>query len=186
MALRASKGRNVPLAPLPPSPNNPLGVIWIKQKQTEWCWAACADMVLDFYQDPNVDQCHLANSASGAAGGTCCANPTSQTCNRPLSDAEISQLWTTHGIQRIPRASQVAFLEIQIEITAGRPVEVAWSRNVGDHLVIVHGWRVTSAGEEVYVNDPAKGGGEGWMSFLDLRTARGTGFWDSTWVGLKR
>jgi hypothetical protein len=143
-------------------------------------------MVLDFYKEPDVEQCQLADSASGVEGSMCCSNPTSEVCNRPLKDDEISMLWTTRGIQHIPISSKITFQKLRDEIEAGRPVEVAWERDIGDHLVIVHGWRVTSTGEQVYVNDPAQGGGEGWMSFSDLESPSSGGFWDSTWVGLRR
>lgn len=187
MALRVLKVKNIPLTLRPPSPSNPLGVPRIEQEQTEWCWAACADMVLEFYKDPAAKQCHLANSASPAAGDSCCGDPTSQVCNRPLSDTEVSQLWTDRQVRNTPLGHEIGFQDLKDEIDDGRPVEVGWSRGGnGNHLVIVHGWQVTSTGEQVYVNDPAKGQGEGWMSLSDLQTARQTGFWTSTWVGLTR
>lgn len=169
-----------------PPPVNPLGVPRFPQQQTQWCWAACAEMVLEFYSFPNVDQCDLANIAFPQAGGACCNNPSSSLCDKPLSDAEICRLWANKGIKYSYVNSFIPFTTLQSEINAGRPVEVAFTLSNGGHVVIVQGWSQTPMGPYLFVNDPAGGAGQGLVSYQHLLTAKGSGSWDATWTGLRK
>ena len=40
-------------------------------------------------------------------------------------------------------------------------------------------------GQYLFVNDPAKGAGQGLVSYDHLLTAKGSGRWDATWTGLR-
>ncbi|OGX85080.1 hypothetical protein BEN47_15290 [Hymenobacter lapidarius] len=160
-----------------------LNVPMIMQEQSNWCWAACADMLLYYYGNPGVTQCQLANWAFGQTA--CCQIPSSTICNQPLPDARISQLLTAYGLRSSYSTRAEGFGTLVLEIGAGRPVEVglAW-RSGGGHVVLVVDAIGLSGRQVVRVNDPAVGSGG--MNYSDLQTAYGQGVWDATWVGIQR
>jgi len=179
--LRTPQTRSIPITRLRAGKTIPVPMI--KQEQTQWCWAGCADMGLDYYGNAGIRQCDLANWAFGLSG--CCSTPSSSLCNQGLPDAKISQLWTAYGIQNSYTASSVPFATLQSENNANRPVEVAYSWNGGGgHVAIVRGWDQNATGPFLLVNDPAYGSGG--VYYSNLLTAYGLGVWDATWTGLRR
>lgn len=169
-----------------------LPVCQIPQQQTEQCWAACVDMVLDFLQEPNVRQCEIADNAPPITSG-CCNAPSSSLCNRPLSDDQISRLWEAYRIRPRYNAYPVPFDVIQEEIGKGRPVEVGIVFSVAGplggprgHVVLVRGWSQNADGQYVFVNDPASDMGYGQVLFSTLLNGYGGGKWESTWAMLTR
>src|SRR4051812_28367077 len=65
----------------------------IGQEQTNWCWAACMQMVLTKLGNA-VQQCSLADSAHGQRG--CCGAPSSRLCNKPVKASDIASEWRKH------------------------------------------------------------------------------------------
>lgn len=178
MPLRAS-GR--PLSPQPPTLGaKTLNVPWIKQEQTQWCWAACADMVLHYYGNATVRQCDLANWLFGLTA--CCQAPGTSLCNRPCQIADVCRVYNAWSIRCYSASGTVSFGALQFEIDNDRPVEsgIAWNGG-GGHVVIVRGWYDNS---RVYVNDPWYG--HGVISYNDLVTAYGLGTWFWTFSNLRR
>ena len=52
------------------------------QEQNFWCWAACAEMVMEHLSDTDtITQCVEANKQFGRED--CCSSPTSDSCDRP-------------------------------------------------------------------------------------------------------
>src|SRR5437660_1156600 len=120
MPLRAPSGKTI--VPLPP----PLGarvlsVPWIKQEQTQWCWAACAQMVLRYYANLTVQQCDLANWLFGLSD--CCAAPSSSLCNRPCQVSDVCRVYNAFGLRCYSSSGTITLGAVQLEIDQGYPVE---------------------------------------------------------------
>ena len=161
----------------------PLNVPMIKQEQRNWCWAACADMILHYYGNPGITQCQLANWAFGQS--SCCQIPSSTLCDNGIGDAKISQLFSVYGLRSSYTANYVAYGILDIEIGSRRPVEVGYTWNGGGgHVAVVIETTVISGRQVVSVNDP--GYGPGSVYYPDLLTAYGLGRWDATWTGIQR
>lgn len=158
-----------------------LGVPLIDQKQTNWCWAACADMVLAFRSNPGITQCQLANSALQLNGVQCC--PSNAVCNRGLKDKRITWLWNHCGIPAY-RSPGLNCNLLKYEIDNGRPVELgfAYSNNKG-HVVIVHGWRQEASGLFFLINNSA-GPKKQKILCTTLLALSQNGEWNATWRGL--
>ena len=149
----------------PPLGARTINVPQIPQQQTQWCWAACADMVLHYYGNTEVQQCDFANWLFGLSG--CCSSPSSELCNRPCRVADVSGVYSNWSIRGTPMNRTVSFSTLQSEINAGRPVEVAYQwRGGGGHVAIICGWDTNSTGPFVRVNDPAYGSGGVYYSEL--------------------
>jgi hypothetical protein len=176
-----------------------LGVPRRRQGQDNWCWAACVDMVLHFYDLPGVKQCEIVGRKIKRAD--CCDDPKSDEFSAPCAPKFMRGVWLAWGLaarSHLPRKGRLGWITeaaLKRELDEGRPVEVGmrWASG-GGHAVVVRGWRAARGGAFYYVNDPwnwADGAraklfdeGVGQVSYRELRTAYGMGRWRWTWTGL--
>jgi len=156
----------------------------ITQEQSEWCWAACAQMVLRYYGNSSVRQCDLAAKLFGQG---CCEDPGSTLCNQPAQVQDIAGIYSDWGRPSKPKyvSSSVPFSTLQAELNAQRPVEVGfiWNKGTG-HQAIVCGWGVDSTGPLLLVNDPDPRWGTGAIYYTNLVLAYGAGSWQHTWISI--
>ena len=159
----------------------------IAQEQTNWCWAACIEMVLCYYGTSAVLQCELANELFSRSD--CCSEPSNPECNKPCEIEDISNLYARRNIQSQFVDENVPFATLQSEIDAARPVEIVFyqRREQRGHLVIVRGWHTIEAEEFVHVNDPKDStGASGIVAYSELLDAYGEGKWFYTWLDIQR
>ena len=153
----------------------------VPQRVEEWCWAACAQMVLNHF-GANVQQCDVVNRQFGQT--ICCTTPDDQLCNQPVDPADIASVYEKFGHHAELIASAISFDGLQSEIAGGnRPVQVglAWA-GVGGHTAIVWGVGIASQGPVLLVNDPKYGTGS--VYYVNLVQAYGLGSWQWTWVSI--
>jgi len=173
--------------PSPPSVSKAsiLPVAHLTQMKSQWCWAAAAQMVLDYYGQ-SKSQCELANILLGKR--TCCFWV--NRCNVSCTEAQVAQLYSSLGLSSTHHSTPVSFSTIQSEINANRPIEVgfSWSSSRG-HLAIVRGWEQNTSGDWVRINDPDlwlhQNNGQGKMLYSKLAKPYGIGKWVATWTDLK-
>jgi hypothetical protein len=186
MSLRAP-GKPVPVALQPLAfVGNTLTVPYSEQEEGNWCWAACGEMVFNYYNVAGTRQCDLA---SWLCGSDCCAAPSSHLCNTGASDAQIVAIYQHWSLNCSPPSSPLLFSQVQSEIDNRRPFEVAvqwwWG---GGHVVIVCGWYTDDGWfneETVRVNDPWLGPGV--VKYLALLNAYYLmGAWRATFSNLRR
>lgn len=180
MAIKNTKKNDIPLNGTFRGAGS-LNVPMIKQEQKNWCWAACANMILHYYKRAET-QCRLSNWAFNQS--LCCQTPNSQACDRGLSDAGITQLFSSRYLHSSYIANSVSYVKLDAEISANRPVEVGYSwTNGGGHVAVVIATVIINGREAVRVNDPAYGSVG--VYFSDLLLAYGMGRWDATWIEIK-
>lgn len=159
-----------------------LGVPYIKQTQTLWCWAACAEMVIRFYSSV-VEQCQLANWLFQR--NECCQSPSSNGCNQGCSFDDVARVYTNWGVTCNPTTNQVPFATFISEIDANRPVEIGFIWNQGGgHVIIIRGYDQGAGGNIALVNDPWYG--TGGVKYENLQTAYGQGRWFGSWTNLHK
>ena len=165
----------------------PLNVPMIKQTESNWCWAACADMVTHYYGNTGLAQCDFANFLFSL--NACCAAPSSALCNSGCQLNDVSKVFSRYGISSSLTQSNVSFSTLDFEISNSRPVEVAYywldsqGKIVGGHVALVIQTGVANGQQAVRVNDPAYGSGG--VLFSDLITAYGMGTWVATWTNIR-
>ena len=170
-----------------PVPNEKIiNVPQIKQEQSNWCWAACAEMVFCYYGVTPARQCDFANELFGRT--ECCSDPSSPNCNQPCEIENLSNLYSRKGINSRFLGETVPFSKLQSEINADRPVEVVFyqkSKKRG-HLIIVRGWRITGTEKFVHVNDPKDSDGASRIvTYSELLHAYKEGKWTDTWIEIR-
>jgi hypothetical protein len=174
----------IPLPAADSLPGDGLGILLITQTQTNWCWAACAQMVCGFYRPTvPVTQCQIVTAALGPACG-CCAAPSSGPCNVTQATDQISALWNLLSITGSFEGNAASPQDVAASIHAGRPIEcgVNWTGG-GGHVILVTGANVDSSGTLwLYVLDPA--GTSGWIDYAHVVSAGGMGAWICTWYNL--
>jgi|GEM_PF-2185164 len=168
-----------------------LKVEHVFQEGLLWCWAACIQMVLKYYDKPTHpdNQCKIVKIKLG--------DETHQCPNEfDLKDDDcrprlMAQAWRDCGITEVVPVNESVSLEvIKEELKAHRPLEVgiSWT-NGGGHAVLIKGWAATSP-ESVVIDDPLRQSplnlpSSGRATYQELRSALGHGTWDYTWINLE-
>jgi len=162
------------------------------QQGREWCWAACIQMVLEYY-NPNQkkSQCEIVGIKLHDPNHQCSDNP-----DLNLDDCEavdMEQAWRDCGIEKVvPEDTRPTFDAIKAELRSGRPIEVGilWSEG-GGHAVLIKGWSAAPP-ESLVINDPLRASpllpnatdGSGRITYDELVDAFGHGNWRYTWLNL--
>ncbi|AFE07198.1 hypothetical protein COCOR_06888 [Corallococcus coralloides DSM 2259] len=151
------------------------------QQQSMWCWAACIEMVLTYYNTAAVQQCEIVNY--GVQRTDCCSNPSSGWCNTSISTAMYAGIYNHFGVNNFaPLGGPATFVGVQQNINHNRVLEAQLNWAVGGaHVVLVIGWLVADDNSIwVLVNDPGFAGSF-WSTYANLMAAYGQGYWYTTW-----
>ena len=184
-------------------PNNPLPITSVIQKESLWCWAACAEMVTGFLQTPH-EQCEVVTHFPGNKPE---GDPCQQSHVFRNVGCDISQMNTVWQLLKVnfklvqtppqPGVPALPFDALKNEINAGRPIEVgvAWHGGLSGHAMLVKGYGEIDGRDSVWINDPLGAktrfgpdvkGGEGQVFFRELMEANGYGVWVCSWINLAR
>jgi Papain-like cysteine protease AvrRpt2 len=154
----------------------------LQHPNTNWCWAACAAMVVKYYARETPRQCFLASKLFGAKD--CCQSPSSKACNKGLETDDVRRVFYWWAIDSQHWNGAKTFSEIAFEIGLKRPVQICMQQDGGYHMVLIIR-TYTDKGQPCYtVNDPLFGCRA--ASDSDLKTAFGHGLWKDTWTDIKR
>jgi len=140
------------------------------QKQSQWCWAACSAMILDYYGTP-ASQCDIANYALDQA--KCCEDGGGKECNRintlisrpPSYPKGVGSILSHFGGTRSTYyESALRLQECKAQLTNGTPFIISWRYSLSDtyHFLVVY--RV-SDDNIVHFIDPAPGKGQRKLSY---------------------
>lgn len=162
------------------------------QEAGAWCYAACAEMVINYSHGVTAAaQCQIVSFVKKGpselnfcctTGGFVCIETG---CQVP-DVARIFDFWNvlheTSGIAANPVLGQVDLAKLTSEFQAKRPVEVVvdWE-NGGSHALLVTG----VSGNWIFLIDPLEDDPYGgWRTVSSLQRAFGYGVWTLTWPGL--
>lgn len=152
----------------PPLPQLP--VPYHQQLQNNWCWAACCQMVFDYYRTNNLQQCDLA---SRQFGQVCCANPSGTACD---AGEWPDSVYPTYNMGFTRLNSSMTLAAVTAELLNQRPVEVyyAWAGGGGAHVALITG---VFDNNDVWVHDPWPAYGSGRRAFSFVLSAYNMGSW---------
>ena len=177
-----------------------LGVPYLQQPASNWCWATCTVMVSRFLLNISTGICQLVSNHF--EGQQCCEGaPTENSatansgseffwaatpCNKTIKAAHVSPLYSKLGIQSNHRGQKIDFATLADQIAnLGSPVEVAFAWFGGSgHVVVVRG--VSMQSRMVRVSDPWPDTGEAIIPFSELETAYGRGEWFDCWTDFRK
>lgn len=183
MPLQTTAPIQIPDVPTPLGGAD-LQIDLIYQEQTQWCWAACMEMVFRKNGDLTTTRCKIANAAFDLQG--CCSSPSSSLCNKPCPITNIGTEWQRWGYNSMFNAVAIAFNALKFDLDSGRPVEVGikWGGG-GGHAILITGWNEQNSVGYLTVNDPTYG-----KSQIEYQTLvsryNGTGSWKWSWSGIRR
>ena len=153
-----------------------LNVPYRAQEQTQWCWAACAEMIMLFLGINHLRQCNIAALEFGA---NCCVMPGSSVCNRPWY---VDRPLHRQSIQCYFFNSAINFASVQNEVNVNQPpiVNYQWT-NGGGHVAVLSGYYDDG---DIYILDPWYGAGA--RNYQFVLNGYGLGQWAYTYYGIRR
>lgn len=131
-----------------------LNVPLIAQKTEQWCWAASAEMILNYHGYPNEHtQCVQANYKF--ENNNCCNNPTPTDCIHP-GWPEFEKFGYDYYTTEWGNA--LSWEDLKKEIDSNRPFVFAWgwknSPSSMGHMMTLVGYSENENIRMVYINDP--------------------------------
>ena len=129
--------------------SNVLSVQLRPQETRMWCWAASAEMIMEFLGSPGISQCSQAQQYLNVTA--CCVSPTPEAC--------INGGWPQfeyYGFNASNTEDEaLSWEQLTREIDANRPVAFGWHWNSGGgHMVVVCGYQEIGGERFVVINDP--------------------------------
>jgi hypothetical protein len=159
----------------------------VYQKTMVWCWAAVSEMVLKYYDVPNLNpagdyQCGVVGSLGGVCSANCgwCITPigsTFQMANVLRNYQNIVRQYGLFGFQSF-RASAVGRLnadDIEDEIDSSNPVIVGispsgmgryYTGGMSEHVALIVGYEYNGGNLWLKVNDPMPYGLVGYDPYI--------------------
>jgi hypothetical protein len=160
--------------------------IFRPQQESQWCWAACAEMALARWQI-NRSQHQIAIAQFPSRSCQVSRGP----CNDPLNDTAITTLLKREGLTRTRYDNQPITLDAVLrELAEERPVQVGITVGDGDgergHVILVCGRNDHSPDNpHLTVSDPKREALRD-VPWLALKRGYEAGYrWDATWTELR-
>jgi hypothetical protein len=177
MTQATATRRRIPLAP---QAQVVLPVPYYTQQQTNWCWAACTEMVITYFNTDAQQQCQIVSAVLNRKD--CCNNPLPGPCNVGLAANAICGVYTRFHLGNCNNTgAQVPFGNLKTAINAKRVVEVWWLWTGGHsaHVVLAVGYDDDNS--QVRIFDPWYG--PAWMTYATVQSAGGRGgSWTNSWI----
>ncbi|MED1803018.1 papain-like cysteine protease family protein [Brevibacillus porteri] len=121
-----------------------LGVKNVKQSQTNWCWAATSQSVLDYYNIFSI-QDGIVKVVKG------------KVVNRTATVDEVQEGLREYGLDSSATGS-LSFSELKSELNADDPVLAGIQyKDGGGHMVVIDGYEEDGRSKYIEYMDPAKG-----------------------------
>lgn len=146
-----------------------LNVPHVYQVLDNWCWAACAEMVLRYYS-MTITKCAVAGWLK--QNPSCCImNPPAvckDTCTVTQEQDDIAAIYHHYGLSA-NRKWPVASEDLKNEVEKNNPVELCYRMARGGHVIVVYGWYPTPSGAYRFrIHDPLNDASAAGVTFEGL------------------
>jgi hypothetical protein len=130
-----------------------LPVEYRNQEASKWCWAACAEIIMD-YMGHDVSQCELANNEFFFHNGDCCDHKTTPDCNQnAFPDYAFTENHFTFR-RTVNKPLSWAAVKKQIQ-TKGKPFAFTWRwAGGGGHMMVAVGCGKVDGEKRIAYLDP--------------------------------
>jgi hypothetical protein len=178
----------------------------LNQLRSNWCWAACTEMIVNFFRKKeslvedlkdSTKQCILAKRfmnqpnimpVPGVPEVDCCEDDDDEgDCNHPVPVEKIQEIYKDFGLSAEfidvePLTEDEKVIKIKEQVKANRPVEIYFRFGNFGHVAVVHGWfKMPDDKIGFLVKDPANDRDDGSYS-LDKIISKG---WKGAWINIK-
>jgi len=151
------------------------------QEHSQWCWAASAEAVLEYYLGNSPNQCDLANWVWQR--NDCCQIPveykTWHTCNSPNymfgTPGSTRNLLAAYGVNSNLYWGTLSWADSVNDIRARRPFIIVWNYLTGGgHDVVGYGYVIDGNYKYIDYMDPTPGAGFSTDSYEHVAGGAGT------------
>lgn len=154
----------------PPINSNPetITITHSPQETEVWCWAACSQMVLRYY-NRFYSQVDIVTYVFGAP------------YNTPANDAQL--IYALNGLGNMNvniNLGALSFSSLSNTINAGLPLIAAYQGSFIGHVVVIYGF---DAYQNLYIHDPAYGSVR--VPYANSFSYSGSMFWNRTFVNIR-
>jgi hypothetical protein len=149
----------------------------IQQEKSEWCWAACFQMLLKMLECSPIRQCAVVEKVIDSRPGECCGGGD---CNVPLGVSHVIAGLSRVGLRAWTVARTLSVHELR-EVNAANPIVLSLFRSSVGHMILVI---ALDRSQLLFtVLDPLLGLGAVAHRFFMTRYPMGT--WTQTWLHLR-
>lgn len=155
-----------------------------QQEKSNWCWAACYQMIKYYRDGIKLEQRQIVQASGRGENNV----PGSTGLIMMLADDNDDKVKIIHKSPQQMKliSNMLSAEEICQQITQGNPVLIVWklTKTEAQHMVLICGWQ-HSEGDVLRfsVNNPDPGDST-LMKYEFLCNAIGTGTWTETLVGM--
>jgi hypothetical protein len=160
-----------------PDPNlGSVTIVATDQHMSNWCWAASAEMCMEYLGSPAIEQCDQANKRFSR--NDCCNSPTPNACNNGGWPEFPKYGYESEHTSDAP----LSWDEIKNQI-ACRKVPFCntwhWSGG-GGHMMVISGYALIDGQQMVYLRDPLPvgTGSSRWLTYSAYVSGSGYTHWD--------
>lgn len=114
-----------------------LNIPYVNQTQQNWCWAACAAMVINFYEETNLTSCSVASQEFNY---NCCSNPSP--CDKQNSLDRFKFMVGKYDINTYDFENRVNWNTIKNQLDNDETMILRVESDYGGHFLIVYGYYV--------------------------------------------
>jgi hypothetical protein len=159
------------------SPGAPTTLPRVDQDETNWCWAACLQLLLQLILRNRLSQCQVAELVLGQNPGECCSG--AEPCNFSLRPEEVSDALDDVGLAADFFPTVLSPRSLSLAVAAG-PVAIVLTRTASGHMLLA----VRMSGLAIVdVLDPwLKVGSVDYQYLVDQHPL---GHWSRTWSNVR-
>lgn len=128
----------------------------IEQDTTNWCWAACTQMVIGYTNNNYLSQVQIVAVMYDVP--VVLVSVTNPDCNKPANDKEIETVFDEYAVNWEYVRRALSYEELKTEIDNNRPIEIGikWAKG-GMHAVVIFGYQTNGRSiQNVLIRDPSK------------------------------
>lgn len=150
----------------------------VEQEQTEWCWAACLQLLSQLIRGQHLEQCQVAELVLGLAPGQCCSGAVP--CNFFLPPDDVVAALADVGLTANFVAGPLSANNLGQAVGTG-PIAVGLSGTASGHMLLA----VRMSGLEIVdILDPWLRVGS--VEYQYLLNRHPLGDWSRTWLNIRR
>lgn len=149
-------------------PSGSVEIAAVKQEKTNWCWAACASSILNYY-GKKVSQTDFVKKVKG------------NVVDEGATDSAVQSGLENWGVNGKLLADYILYSTVCSQITSDKPIYAGWSwTSGGGHAVVICGFTNTTTNpNKITYMDPL----DGKRHTMTFASFKGGANYDHVWDG---
>ena len=145
-------------------------------ERTNWCWAACFQMLLELLEQSVRKQCEVAEPVLGVKNPACCHNVNA--CNFALDHMRVGKALGFFGLKSRFSPSPLSLNDLKNALPGG-PIAIGLARGALGHMLLAVDTSEQGGNTMIDILDPKFGVGS--VTYAFLLSGHSLGSWKWTW-----